>query len=118
MKLPVGEILTISEQKTTKFKGEKVMWDYGFNEETMVNLRDSVPGIVKGQSRSGLYIDLNIENDIDDHEKIVPAFGYWTGRLPVGTKVLCSIKRPSKEDKDILVSVDSVLYQDDMEMAA
>lgn len=35
------------------------MWDFGYNEEVMVNLRDSVPGIVKGQSRSGLYIDLN-----------------------------------------------------------
>ena len=42
------------------------MWDFGYNEEAMVNLRDSVPGIVKGQSRSGLYIDLNIENDFDD----------------------------------------------------
>ena len=94
------------------------MWDYGYNEEAMVNVRDSVPGIVKGQSRSGLYIDLNIENDIDDHEELVPAFGYWTGRLPIGTKVLCSIKRQAREDKDIRVSVDSVLYQDDMEMAA
>ncbi len=28
------------------------MWDYGYNEETMVNLRDSVPGIVKGQSKA------------------------------------------------------------------
>ena len=42
------------------------MWDFGYNEEAMVNLRDSVPGIVKGQSRSGLYIDSNIENDFDD----------------------------------------------------
>ena len=53
------------------------MWDYGYNEEAMVNLRDSVPGIVKGQSRSGLYIDLNIENDFDDRKELVPAFGYW-----------------------------------------
>lgn len=85
------------------------MWDYGYNEEAMVNLRDSVPGIIKGQSRSGLYIDLNIENDIEDHEEIVPAFGYWTGRLLIGTKVLCSIKRQARKDRDILVSVDSVL---------
>lgn len=94
------------------------MWDYGYNGEAMVNLRDSVSGIVKGQSRAGLYIDLNIENDIDNHEEIVPAFGYWTGRLPIGTKVFCSIKRQAREGRDILVSVDSVLYQDDMEMAA
>lgn len=33
-------------------------------------------------------------------------------------KVLCSIKKQAKEDKDILVSVDSVFYQDDMVMAA
>lgn len=94
------------------------MWDYGYNGEALVNLRDSVSGIVKGQSRAGLYIDLNIENDIDDHEEVVPAFGYWTGRLSIGTKVLCSIKRQAREGRDILVSVDSVLYQDDMEMAA
>ena len=94
------------------------MWDYGYNEEATVNIRDSVPGIVKGQSKSDVYIDLNIENDIKDHKEVISAFGYWIGRLPIGTKVHCSIKRPAKEDKDILVSVDSVFYQDDMVMAA
>lgn len=34
------------------------MWDFGYNEKVMVNLRDSVPDIVKEQSRSGLYIGL------------------------------------------------------------
>ena len=91
------------------------MWNFGYNEETMINLRDSVHGIVKGQNKSGgVYIDLNIENDIDNHNEIVPAFGYWTGRLPVGTKVLCTIRKPAREDKDILVSVDSVDYEDEM----
>ena len=90
------------------------MWDYGYNEEVMVNLRDSVLGIVKGQSRSGLHIDLNIENDFDDCKEIVPAFGYLGGRLPVGTKVICSIRKPAREDKDILVSIDSVVYEDEM----
>ena len=94
------------------------MGDYGYNEEATVNIRDSVPGIVKGQSKSGVYIELNIENDIEDHKEVVSAFGYWIGRLPIGTKVLCSIKKQAKEDKDILVSVDSVFYQDDMVMAA
>ena len=94
------------------------MWDYGYNEEATVNIRDSVPGVVKGQSKSGVYIELNIENDIEDHKEVVSAFGYWIGRLPIGTKVLCSIKKQAKEDKDILVSVDSVFYQDDMVMAA
>ena len=90
------------------------MWDFGYNEEAMVNLRDSVLGFVTGQSRSGLYIDLNIENDFDDRKELVPAFGYWTARLPVGTKVMCSIRKPAREDKDILVSVDSVVYEDEM----
>ena len=53
------------------------MWDYGYNEEATVNIRDSVPGIVKGQSKSGVYIELNIENDIEDHKEVVSAFGYW-----------------------------------------
>lgn len=90
------------------------MWDFGYNEEAMVNLRDSVPGIVKGQSRLGLYIDLNIENDFDDRKELVPAFGYWTGRLPVGTKVMCSIRKRAREGKDILVSVDSIVYEEEM----
>jgi hypothetical protein len=90
------------------------MWDYGYNDEAVLNLRDFVPGIVKGQSTSGLYIDLNIENDFEDCLEPVPAFGYWTGRLPIGTKVMCSIRKPASEDKDILVSVDSVVYEDEM----
>ena len=90
------------------------MWDFGYNEEAMVNLRDSVSGIVKGQSKAGLYIDLNIENDFDDRKELVPAFGYWTGRLPVGTKIMCSIRKPAREGKDILVSVDCIVYEDEM----
>ena len=90
------------------------MWDYGYKDEAVLNLYDSVPSFVKGQSKSGLYIDLNIENDFEDCLEPVPAFGYWTGRLPVGTKVMCSIRKPAREDKDILVSVDSVVYEDEM----
>ena len=90
------------------------MWDFGYNEEAMVNLRDSVSGIVKGQSKAGLYIDLNIENDFDDPKELVPAFGYWTGRLPVGTKVMCSIRKLAREGKDILVNVDSIVYENEM----
>lgn len=90
------------------------MWDYGYSEEAMFTLRDTVLGIVKGQSKSGLYIDLNIENDIDEHEEIIPAFGYWAGRLTIGTKVMCCIRKPAREDKDVLVSVDSVMYEDEI----
>ncbi len=90
------------------------MWDFGCNEEAMVNLRDSLPGIVKGQSPSGLYINLNMENGFDDCKELVPAFSYWTGRLPAGTKVMCSIRKPAREGKNILVSVDSIVYEDEM----
>lgn len=94
------------------------MWNYRFGEEAMVNFRDSISGVVRRQNKWGVYIDLNSENDIGDHEEIILAFGYWSGSLPAGTKVLCSIKRPAKENKDMLVSVDSVFYQDDMEIVA
>lgn len=65
LKLSIGEMV-ISEQKTTPIQGEKGMWYYGYNEEKMVNLRDSVPGIVKEESKLRLYIDLNIENDFGE----------------------------------------------------
>ena len=75
------------------------MWDYGYNEEATVNIRDSVPGIVKGQNKSGVYIDLNIANDIEDHKEVVSAFGYWIGRLPIGTKVLSVLRSRLKKIK-------------------
>lgn len=31
-------------------------------------------------------INMNIENDFDDRKELVPAFGYWTGRLPVAQR--------------------------------
>lgn len=94
------------------------MWDYGYNEETM-NLRDSLEGTVKGQNGSGLYIELKIGKDMaNEYKETIPVFGYWTGRVANGTKVFCSIKRWAKENKDILVNVDSVVYESDMEMAA
>lgn len=94
------------------------MWDYGYNEKTM-NLRDSLEGVVKGQSGSGLYIDLKIGNDMTgEYKETIPVFGYWAGRVPKGVKVFCSIKRWAKDDKDILVNVDSVAYENNMEMAA
>lgn len=108
-----------SKNKNIKVREDKGMWDYGYNEEAMMNLGDSLEGVVKGQSGLGLYIDLKIENDMtDEYKETIPVFGYWTGRVPKGTKVFCSIKRWAKEDKDILVNVDSVAYENDMEMAA
>ena len=95
------------------------MWNYECNETEAMNLRDSMEGVVREQNRFGLYIDLKIDSDlIDETEHTIPAFGYWTGRVPKGTKVFCSIKRWAKENKNILVNVDSVVYESDMERAA
>lgn len=91
------------------------MMDYGYNETLEMNLRDSLEGIVKGQNGSGLYIDLKVKEKINgEYKDIIPVFGYWAGRVPNGTKVLCSIKRWAKEDKDILVNVDSVAYEGEL----
>ena len=54
----------------------------------------------------------------DGTEHTIPAFGYWTGRVPEGTKVFCSIKRWAKENRKILVNVDSIAYESDMKRAA
>mgnify|MGYP004460781945 CR=1 FL=1 len=95
------------------------MWNYECNETEAMNLRDSMEGVVREQNRFGLYIDLKIDSDlIDETEHMIPVFGYWTGRVPKGTKVFCSIKRWAKENKNILVNVDSVVYESDMERAA
>lgn len=95
------------------------MWDYGYNEEAMMSLRDSLEGVVKEQRGAGLYIDLEIESGMsDEYKETIPAFGYWIGRVPKGTKVFCTIKRWAKDGKDILVNVDSVAYESDMERAA
>lgn len=95
------------------------MFDYGYNEEAIMNLRDSIKGVVKGQNSSGLYIDLKIEEGIDGENKVtIPVFGYWNGRVPRGTEVTCSVKRWAKDDRDILVTVDSVEYDNDVKVAA
>ena len=36
------------------------MFDYGYDEATIVNLRDSIKGIVKGRNSFGLYINLKV----------------------------------------------------------
>lgn len=95
------------------------MFDYGYKEESIMNLRDSVKGIVKGQNDFGLYIDLKIEDEITGEcNEPVSAFGYWAGRIPRGTEVTCSVKRWAKDNRDILVNVDSVEYDSIVKMAA
>lgn len=95
------------------------MYNFGYEEDSPLNLRDTVKGVVKGQNyQGGLYIDLTVESaDESDEVTAVPAFGYWCGRVRPGTGVLCSIKRWAKENRDIFVNVDSVEYGND-EMAA
>lgn len=95
------------------------MFDYGYSEEAMINLRDSVKGIVRGQNRAGLYIDLQIEEEMTDgHKDPVSVFGYWTGRVPRGTEVTCSVRRWARDGRNILVTVDSVEYDSDAGRAA
>lgn len=93
------------------------MYDYGFEEEIM-SIRDSVRGVITGQSRKGdLYIDMKIEDEESEMGTItIPAFGYWSGQVNKGTEVFCTIKSWAKENKRIAVRIDSVDY--DSEMAA
>lgn len=94
------------------------MWNYECNETEIMNLRDSMEGVVRKQNSSGLYIDLKTNSDLTDGtEHTIPAFGYWTGRVPEGTKVFCSIKRWARENRKILVNVDSIAYESDMKRA-
>ena len=90
------------------------MWNYGYEEDAVMNLRDSLRGRVRGQNRWGLFIDLQL----DEEEECVPVFGFWTGSVQAGTEVVCSIKRWAKDHTDILVTIDSVIYESGMEQAA
>ena len=95
------------------------MWNYSYDEDAAMNLRDSMKGVVRAQNFSGLYIDLEVEDEeMDGEKKMIPAFGYWSGKVKIGTEVDCTLKRWAKEEKDILVTIDSINYEKDMEMAA
>ena len=88
------------------------MYDYGYKDDALMNLRDSVSGVVRGQNKAGdLYIDILIERS-DSNEGIltVPAFGYWSSRVDKGTGVICSIRKWAEGDKRMLVRVDAVNY--------
>ena len=83
-----------------------------YDEKKIINLRDSVRGVVTGQNKGGcLYIDMKIEDE-DANKGIVtiPAFGYWCGRVSRGTWVLCTIKSWAKENRRIAVRIDSIDY--------
>lgn len=89
------------------------MYDYKFEEEIM-NIRDSVRGVITGQNR-GLYIDMQIEDEKSEDGTItIPVFGYWISHVNRGTEVLCTIKNWSKENKRIAVRIDSVDYGSEM----
>ena len=86
------------------------MWNYGYEEDAVMNLRDSLRGRVRGQNRWGLFIDLQL----DEEEECVPVFGFWTGSVQAGTEVVCR----AIYHKDILVTIDSVIYESVMEQSA
>ena len=51
------------------------MWNYECNETEIMNLRDSMEGVVRKQNSSGLYIDLKTNSDLTDgteHTKDIP----------------------------------------------
>lgn len=95
------------------------MFDYGYDEAAIMNLRDSIKGIVKGQNSFGLYINLKVGDETDnEYGEFIPAFGYWSGKVPKGTKVICSVKRWARDNKDLLVSIDSVEYDNSRKIVA
>ncbi len=61
---------------------------------------DGCYGVVTERCRAGAYLLL------DDGEE---AFAYRFGNLFPGTKVLCTVLREAKEERRMLVSIDSVL---------
>jgi len=68
-------------------------------------LKDVAIGTVSGGCNSGLF--LKLENGEEAFAKF--------GRLPPGTKVLCSILKKADERKRFLMlaSVDSIIYRDE-----
>lgn len=95
------------------------MFDYGYKEDAVMNLRDSMKGIVRAQSRFGLYIDLQIEDEMTgEYQGNIRVFGYWTGSVPRGTQVTCSVKRWAREGRYILVNIDAVEYDRSVKKAA
>lgn len=62
---------------------------------------DGCYGEVIGTCRSGAFLTL------DNGEE---AFAYRFASLRTGTKVLCTVRRPAKEDLRTLVTIDSVEY--------
>lgn len=88
------------------------MYDYGYQKDAIMNLRDSVKGIVKRQDLSGnRHIELTVEDDENDTLINLPAFGYWCGSVKPGTEVICSIKKWAKQGRNISVNVDHVEYE-------
>lgn len=70
-----------------------------------LSLKDSLFGVVTFQTGFGVYIDLQI---YEGSHKCIPAFAYWSGRIPIGSEVTCSVRHWPKGGKDLLVSIDSV----------
>ena len=95
-----------------KLREGKLMYDFGYQEDAIMNIKDSVRGIVKKQDFSGnLHIELEVEDEENDKLISVPAFGYWCGLVTPGTEVICSIKKWAKQGRDISVNVDHVEYE-------
>ena len=81
------------------------MWNYECNETEIMNLRDSMEGVVRKQNSSGLYM-------------------YLSSRRSMLSKQISRQKlknrrsRKARENRKILVNVDSIAYESDMKRAA
>ena len=87
------------------------MYDYGFEEEIM-NIRDSVRGVITGQNKDGgLYIDMKIEDEESEDGVItVQAFGYWSGRVNREPKQSVQLRAGQKTIREFqFVSIPSIM---------
>ncbi len=69
---------------------------YDYCDDSM-EIRDTMYGTVTGSNGNGVYLIL--END-------EPAFAYF-GKLKIGTRVLCTVKKPASGSYSALVCIDS-----------
>lgn len=76
------------------------MWSNEYLDENF-DIRDGVFGVVIGTNRNGICLEL---------ENGQRAFAYF-GCIRSGAEVLCTVRRKAMENRDILVSVDSVLSE-------
>ena len=72
------------------------MCSYEHEEATKMKIRDSVNGIVEHHNdNQGLLSIVPERNDksVDDHRFLIPAVEFYWGRLELGNRMSCMIRR-------------------------